>query len=170
MNLIKKTIEFHNDDITAIKVNDKIYIGVNQICKNIGMNKAITDRQIQKVRFDFLLLEGCFKFKAGVFDLNNSTIGLDITYLPIWLAKISITPKMFNENNELARKLIDYQLHAKDVLADYFLNENAPDRKLFELKEQLKNSMLAISDYYKEKMTFAGKEASYYKNLTEYVR
>ena len=39
MNLIKKTIEFHNDDITAIKVNDKIYIGVNQICKNIGMNK-----------------------------------------------------------------------------------------------------------------------------------
>ena len=46
---------------------------------------------------------------------------LKIDYVPLWLAKISITPTMQNEHPELADKLLQYQLKAKDVLAAAFL-------------------------------------------------
>jgi hypothetical protein len=41
---------------------------------------------------DTVLQMGCFKFEAGVFDADNSTLAIELDYLPLWLAKISITP------------------------------------------------------------------------------
>lgn len=45
----------------------------------------------------------------------------------MWLAKITISKKMEKEHPELADKLLEYQLKAKDILAAAFLFHHLPD-------------------------------------------
>lgn len=124
MNEIKK-VDFEGDELLAIKDEEsgKIYVGVSSICKGIGFTKGQKDRQVKNIQSDLVLSGGCVKFDAGVFDNNNETLALNIDYLPIWLAKINITPKIKEENSKLAEKLISYQLKAKDVLAKVFIHK-----------------------------------------------
>ena len=68
-----------------------------------------------------MLKKGCVKFDAGVFDPNNQTVAIKLDFVPLWLAKISITPTMEAETPELADRLEQYQLRAKDTLAEAFL-------------------------------------------------
>lgn len=68
------------------------------------------------------------KFQAGVFDPNNATMALRLDFIPLWLAKISITPAMKADKPELVETLKQYQLKAKDALAAAFLPSYAmPD-------------------------------------------
>lgn len=76
---------------------------------------------MQKVQKDQVLKQGCFRLEAGVFDPSNEAITLRIDFIPLWLAKIVITDKTKQENPDLADKLLDYQLKAKDILAEAFL-------------------------------------------------
>lgn len=52
---------------------------------------------------------------------TQRTLCLKLDYVPLWLAKISITPTMEAETPELAATLEQYQLRAKDVLAEAFI-------------------------------------------------
>ena len=69
-----------------------------------------------------------------------------IDFIPLWLAKIVITDKTKQDNPDLAEKLLQYQLKAKDILADAFLpkahtepaNVNPVDVPLGELASYLK--------------------------------
>ncbi len=114
-----KVIKFNNDEVLTTLENGKIYVSVKHICKNLGMNKSQSDHQIQKLRNDHTLKQGCLKIQAGVFDTDNSTLGIELEFLTIWLVKIN--PARFNE--ELKQKLLDYQLHCKDILADEFFGK-----------------------------------------------
>ena len=114
-----KVIKFNNDEVLTTLENGKIYVSVKHICKNLGMNKSQSDHQIQKLRNDHTLKQGCLKIQAGVFDPDNSTLGIELEFLTIWLVKIN--PARFNE--ELKQKLLDYQLHCKDILADEFFGK-----------------------------------------------
>ena len=120
--LAVKDIEFNGSMLKAAQdVNNVVWVGVSYICNGIGLTKNMKDRQIKNIQADKLLSKGCVKFDAGVFDDNNATLALMIEYLPAWLFKIHITPKMEAENPELVERLITYQLKAKDVLANAFL-------------------------------------------------
>ena len=55
---------------------------------------------------------------------NQDVLCLKLDFVPLWLAKISITPTMSRETPELADRLEQYQLKAKDVLAAAFLPQN----------------------------------------------
>ena len=55
--------------------------------------------------------------KGGIQDI----LCIRLDFVPLWLAKITITPAMEQENPELAERLIEYQLRAKDVLAAAFI-------------------------------------------------
>ena len=117
-----KKVPFMDTDLMAARDNDgQIWAGVSYICKGIGLSKNEKDRQVKNVQSDKLLAQGCVKFDAGVFDPNTPTVALKLDYVPIWLAKISITPTMEAETPELAEKLMKYQLKAKDVLAAAFM-------------------------------------------------
>ncbi len=119
-----KDIEFNGAVLKAAQdIHNKIWVGVSYICNGLGLSKSQKDTQIQKIQSDELLSEGCLKFQAGVFDANNETLSLELDYLPAWLFKINITPKMRQENPELAERLKTYQLKAKDVLAEAFLRK-----------------------------------------------
>lgn len=128
MNALEiKEINFLGDSLMAAK-DEKgvIWAGVSYICKGIGLNKNEKDRQIKNVQQDCILKQGCVKFDAGVFDPNNATLALQLDFIPLWLAKISITPTMEKETPEIAEKLVNYQLKAKDVLAAAFLPQARP--------------------------------------------
>lgn len=122
--LTVKNVDFFGDNLVAVKSNNgKIYTGVSYICKGIGLNKDQKDRQVKNVQGDVVLTKGCVKFDAGVIDPNNEVLGIELDYLPLWLAKISITPKMQEEQPEVTEKLVNYQLKAKDVLATAFIQQ-----------------------------------------------
>lgn len=140
--LIVKQVNFNGNDLIAIKNENtgKIYTGVSYICKGIGLSKSQKDTQVQNVQNDLVLSKGCLKFQAGVLDPHNEVIGIEIDFLPLWLAKITITPKMQEEQPNITGKLIQYQLKAKDVLAEAFLKkpqciEDVLIQSLQEMKE-----------------------------------
>jgi hypothetical protein len=122
-NLSIKTVDFFGDSLVAAKDEStkKIYTGVSYICKGIGLSKDQKDRQVKNIQSDLVLNKGCVKFDAGVIDPNNEVLGIELDFLPLWLAKISITPKMQEEQPEVTEKLVKYQLEAKDVLAKAFI-------------------------------------------------
>lgn len=125
-----KTVDFMGDGLLAAQDKDGIiWTGINSFCQGIGLSKSQRDTQVQNIQSDEVLKMGCLKFQAGVFDPNNETLALQLDYVPLWLAKISITPNMKENNPELVEKLIKYQLKAKDVLAEAFLPQTKPVRR-----------------------------------------
>lgn len=122
-----KKVNFAGDNLMGIRnlKNKKIYAGVSFICKGIGLTKGQKDRQVLNLQEDLVLKQGCLKFEAGVIDPNNETLAIELDYLPLWLAKISLTPKMKKEQPEVVNKLVNYQLKAKDVLAEAFIKSNS---------------------------------------------
>ena len=126
-----KAVPFMGDELMAAKdeKSGKIYAGVSYICKGIGFSKHEKDRQVANIQKDEVLKRGCLKFEAGVFDPNNEALAIDNEFVPLWLAKISITPAMKKEHPEVANKLVQYQLKAQKVLADAFLHHKAPSAK-----------------------------------------
>lgn len=124
-----KQVPFMGSELAAARDNDgQIWAGVSYICKGIGLSKNEKDRQVKNVQSDNVLSKGCVKFDAGVFDPNNATIALRLDFVPLWLAKINITPTMAAETPELAERLEQYQLRAKDVLAAAFLPEKCKSK------------------------------------------
>lgn len=117
-----KRVPFLGTDLMAARdESGQIWAGVSYICNGIGLNKNEKDRQVKNVQADRVLKKGCVKFDAGVFDHNNQAVAIKLDFVPLWLAKISITPTMESDNPELADRLEQYQLRAKDVLAAAFL-------------------------------------------------
>lgn len=121
-DLTVKNVDVFGDTIIAAQDREgNIWAGVSYFCNALGMNKKQKDWQTEKVQSDKILSRGAGKFGAGVFDPNNETIALRIDFVPLWLTKISVTKQMEKSHPELAEKLLQYQLKAKDILADAFL-------------------------------------------------
>lgn len=119
MELQVKEVRFNGERITAIRESGKIYVSIKSVCRNLGMNKSQADYQIQKVQNDELLDSACYFKHLEINGITQKGLMLELDYLPIWLAKIN--PSRFSE--ELKKQLIEYQLKAKDVLADEFLGK-----------------------------------------------
>ena len=61
------------------------------------------------------MLKGwCVKFAAVLFDIANEVYALRLDFIPMWLAKITITKKIEQDHPELADKLLEYQLKANN--------------------------------------------------------
>lgn len=130
-DLTVKPVDVLGDTVMAAKDNDGvIWVGVKWMCKGMGMTEGQWKRQIINIQKDLLLS------KAGsnlILPIDNNgekeVFCLKNDYLPIWLAKISITPSIQKHTPELAEKLLNYQLKAKDILAAAFMpkQENAGD-------------------------------------------
>lgn len=121
-DMIIKSVDLMGDTVMAVKDNGgKIYAGVSYLCNALGMSRVQKDTQVDKIREDKTLSKGYRKFPVGVFDQNNEAVGIRLDFIPIWLAKITITKRMEKDHPELADKLLEYQLKAKDILAEAFL-------------------------------------------------
>ena len=121
-NIQVKPVDVLGDTIIAARDNNgQVWAGVSYFCKALGMNNVQKDTQVDKVKTDKTLNKGYRKFPVGVFDQSNETIAIRLDFIPIWLAKISITKRMEQDHPELADKLLEYQLKAKDILAEAFM-------------------------------------------------
>lgn len=128
MNELKvKRVPFMGTDLMAAKdESGTIWAGVRWMCDGMGMSEGQRKRQIANIQTDHLLSKG-----GSNLILNGTGYGkrevlcLKLDFVPLWLAKINITPAMQAETPELAERLEAYQLKAKDVLAAAFLPKRA---------------------------------------------
>lgn len=117
-------VDFSGDNLLAVKLkeDDKIYVGVSWVCEGIGLTKGQIQNERLKIQEDVVLKQGQRNLVLPTKGGNQQSLCIELDFLPLWLAKISITPKMQENKPEIVEKLIQYQLKAKDVLAQAFLH------------------------------------------------
>lgn len=130
-DMVVKSVDLMGDTVMAAQDSEGIiWVGINYFCQGLDMNKKQRDYQVEKVKADKTLKKGSRKFPAGIFDASHEVYTLRLDFIPMWLAKISITPTMEKDHPELADKLLEYQLKAKDILAEAFLPKQEVPRTI----------------------------------------
>lgn len=121
-----KRVPFMGTDLMAARDEDgTIWAGVRWMCDGIGLSKGQMQRQITNIGADAVLSKGAANLQLPTAGGKQSVLCLKLDFVPLWLAKINITPAMQAETPELAERLEAYQLKAKDVLAAAFLPKKA---------------------------------------------
>lgn len=132
---------FYGDELIALKDNatGEIYTAINSVLRGIGFtdkdqirrrrDKWINDIVISKgvVKFNIPTQEVVVKNDTTLFD-EKDTFCISQHKLPLALAKINITPKMKQNQPELASKLELYQDKCADVLASIFIDHKTTDQ------------------------------------------
>jgi len=119
-------VDFMGDEITVVKMkgNGKLYVGLKWIAQtNIGLSDGQWQSYTRKIQEDLVLSKGIANLQLPTKGGNQKALCCELDYLPLMLAKISITPNMKNEHPEIAEKLINYQLKVKDILVDIFFGK-----------------------------------------------
>lgn len=125
--MIVKDVDLMGSTVMAAKdSNGIIWVGIKWMCQGMGMTEGQYKRQIKNIKKDLLLKNSGSNLTLNKGSGEREVFCIKNDYLPIWLAKISITPTMQKENPDLADKLLDYQLKAKDILAKAFLPKQEP--------------------------------------------
>lgn len=117
-----KRVPFLGTELMAARDDaGQIWAGVRWMCDGLGLSKGQMQRQVTNISGDKVLSKGVANLQLPTSGGRQSVLCLKLDFVPLWLAKISITPTMESENPELADRLEQYQLRAKDVLAAAFL-------------------------------------------------
>lgn len=123
--------------MAARDTGGQIWAGVRWMCDGMGLSEGQRKRQIANIQTDRVLSKGGSNLTLPTNGGEQSVLCLKLDFVPLWLAKIAITPTMEAETPALADRLEQYQLRAKDVLAAAFMPVSAtPD--LDALSPQLK--------------------------------
>lgn len=129
-DMIVKNVDVMGDTVMAAQDSDgTIWVGIKWMCQGMGMSDGHYKRQITNIQKDLLLKNSGSNLILNKGSGEREVFCLKLDYLPIWLAKISITPTIQKSHPDLADKLLNYQLKAKDILAAAFLpkQENTGD-------------------------------------------
>ena len=118
-------IEFLGDYILVVQhvKQNKTYVGLKPIYMGIGMTEGQWQSFTRKVQEDTILMRGIANLQLPTKGGNQQSLCMELEYLPLFLAKISITPNMIKNKSEVVEKLVEYQMKAKDVLAQVFLKK-----------------------------------------------
>lgn len=136
--------DFYGDSLIALQDNStgEIYTSINHILKSIGF----TERQIRHIRDkwikDIVISKGCQNFVIPSDGGLQNTFCISNRKLPIALTKITITPKMKQNQPGLSSKLKLYQDKCADVLASVFIDHNIPSQDL----SQVTNAVATLAD------------------------
>ena len=164
-DLIIKNVNVLGDSILAAKDSKgNIWVGINAFCRGLDMNKKQRDWQVKRVQDDKTLSKGCREFSAGIFDPSNSVYALRLDFVPLWLAKISITNNMEDEHPELAKKLLNYQLKAKDILANAFIEKKQSENPAT-LQQQIQLIAQGTTELYQKVDTLAERMDKFEQDL-----
>lgn len=122
--LAVKDVDFNGAVLRAAQDMDNvIWVGVRWVCEGIGLTEDQTKNERKRINKDLVLSKGGSNLTLPTNGGEQEVLCLMLDFLPLWLAKIHVTPKMQKENPELVEKLVEYQLKAKDVLAEAFLGK-----------------------------------------------
>lgn len=135
--LVVKDVDFNGATLRAAQdINNVIWVGVRWVCLGMGMSEGQMKKERRRIHQDIVLQKGGSNMVLLSKGGEQGTLCLQLDYLPLWLAKISITPAMKRDNPELVEKLVEYQLKAKDVLADAFIRKKDPQTEKLNILEQ----------------------------------
>lgn len=138
--------DFYGDLLIALQDNStgEIYTSITQVLRGIGFTDKQIEYQRKKFVSDPVISKGTLKF-SGV-DLNMPSVDevwcISNRKLPIALTKITITPKMKQNQPGLSSKLELYQDKCADVLASVFIDHNIPSQDL----SQVTNAVATLAD------------------------
>lgn len=120
-----KLIPFMGASLIAARGADgQAWAAIRRICEGIGLGKDQADGQIKNIQDDAVLSKGARDLVLNEGGYKRWEIPcLHLDYVPLWLARIPITPAMERESPGLAERLLEYQLHAKDAIAAAFMPE-----------------------------------------------
>lgn len=125
-NLVVKPVEFLGDVLMAAQDADgNIWAGVRWLCDGIGLSEDQMKNEKKRIQRDLVLKKGGSNLTLPTNGGEQEVLCIALDFVPLWLAKISITPTMQAENPDVVDKLVQYQLKAKDVLAAAFLPTEA---------------------------------------------
>ena len=155
--LVIKDVEFNGATLRAAQDTENIiWVGVAWVCRGIGLSQGQEKRQVANLKNDIVLSQGVANLQLPTNGGNQEVLCLKLDFLPLWLAKIPITPTMKRENLQLVENLITYQLKAKDVLAEAFLynkEETAPN--ILKYKQKIDRLESKIDKMYEDIGTLA---------------
>ncbi|WP_010498410.1 phage antirepressor KilAC domain-containing protein [Paenibacillus elgii] len=121
--LVVKEVDFQGATLLGVQTEDgKIWAGVRWMCEGIGFSEKQKDRQVSNIQNDLVLKKGSKKLSLKFGGQVREVLVLELDFLPLWLAKISITPAMQETHASVVERLVEYQLKAKDVLAREFVH------------------------------------------------
>lgn len=121
-----KRVPFMGTDLVAARdVAGQIWAGVRWMCAGIGLNENQSRHERKRIQEDKVLSKGGSNLTLPTSGGTQNVLCLKLDFVPLWLAKIAITPTMQAETPYLAERLEAYQLQAKDILAAAFLPANS---------------------------------------------
>lgn len=130
-DLVVKNVNLFGDSIVAAKDKDgQVWAGVRWMCEGLGLTRGQMQAERVKIQEDAVLREGERNFVLPTRGGKQEVLCLRHDFIPLWIAKITVTPSMKENNPELVDKLVQYQLKAKDVLAEAFLPKEDYQRRL----------------------------------------
>lgn len=124
-NLAIKEVDFQGNTLIAAQDNttEKVYVGVKWVCEGIGLSRGQVNNERKRIQTDVVLSVGERNLMLPTNGGEQNVQCLELDFLPLWLAKISITPTMKEQTPEIVDNLIQYQLRAKEVLANAFVRD-----------------------------------------------
>lgn len=139
-----RSVPFMGADLMAAQdASGQVWAGVRWVCDGIGLNDNQTRHERKRITEDRVLSKGGSNLTLPTKGGKQEVLCLKLDYVPLWLAKISITPTMEQDNPELADRLEQYQLRAKDVLAAAFIPKSKHDNVSDMLAEARMNNSIA---------------------------
>lgn len=151
-NLTTREVDFYGDTIMCAEDNSngKIYVGIRWVCEGIGLTEDQMKNERKKIGKDLVLSMGGSNLTLLTNGGEQDVLCIELDYLPLWLAKISLTPKMQKNNPIAVKKLVNYQLKAKDVLADAFIKHEEVNLNNFQIPTTLSEALLLSANLAKE--------------------
>lgn len=93
-----KKVPFLGTDLMAARDADgQIWAGVRWMCDGIGLNENQSRAERKKIQADKALSKGGSNLTLPTKGGNQEVLCLKLDFVPLWLAKISITPTMEQE-------------------------------------------------------------------------
>lgn len=146
-DLIVKNVDLFGDKVVAAQDKDGvIWAGVRWFCDGLGLSEGQAKSERKRIQEDVALSQGTKFHPLGTGNANKDVLCLKLDFVPLWLAKISITLNMKENNPVLVDKLVKYQLKAKDVLAAAFIPAHRKKSAIEELQELQNRAILEVNE------------------------
>lgn len=164
-NLITKPVDVLGSQVMAAKDSEgQIWAGVRWFCQGLDFSKGQIDRQIKNIQNDSVLSKGASNLTLPTNGGTQDVLCLRIDFIPLWLAKINITEKTRQERPDFADKLLNYQLKAKDILANAFIEKKSNEGPV-NLQQQIQLIAQGTTELYEKVDTLSDRMDKFEQGL-----
>lgn len=143
-----REIPFNGNTLLGVRTPDgKVWLAVRKCCLDIGLSLGQAQKQITNIQDDVVLKSNCCYLATvqteGKREVKREQLFLNEKVVTLWLAKITLTDRMKENNPKAFDTLIKYQLEAADVLHKAFY-ETEEQKSTFHQSLGLEGEIVAL--------------------------